>query len=152
MYNINTSILIKAPGRIVAQVLRDMSHYPRFMRYVKNIKVKKISDKEIISRWDIDIEGADVRWEERDIFDEYSMQMSFTMLQGDYSAYYGKWIVEPSGRKTRLSIDVYVDWDIPSFEKIIGPILKQKTEKIVRGMLASIRLYAQKVYQNEVTE
>ena len=68
------------------------------------------------------------------------------MLTGDYSIYFGKWKVQNYGEGSRLSIELSVDWDIPSFEKIIGPILEKKTKKIIRGFMAAIKLRAQKQY------
>ena len=145
MYNIFTSIMVKAPREVIFSVLKDMPNFPQFMHYVKKVECEKISNQERISRWNIDVEGADVAWEEKDTYDDKKMELSFTKIQGDYNSYYGKWCLKKEGDRTRLSIDVNVDWDIPSFEKVIGPILKEKTKRIVRGMLAAVKLQSEKL-------
>lgn len=145
MYNINTSIKVKAPREVIFSVLKDMSNFPNFMHYVKKIDVEKMSDEEIITKWSIDVDGADVVWEEKDIYDAKNMELIFSKIKGDYNSYHGKWRLESEGDRTRLSIEVNVDWDIPSFEKVIGPILQAKTKRIVRGMLAAIKLRSEKI-------
>jgi len=151
MYNINAAVKINVPKEIVFAVLRDMASYPQFMRYVKIIEVKKISEDEIISKWKIDIEGADVEWEERDVFHTKTMEMFFSMLKGDYGNYYGKWTVIKIGKKTNLLIDVNIDWHIPSFEKIIGSILEKKSKRIIRSMLAAIKVRSRVISQKACT-
>jgi ribosome-associated toxin RatA of RatAB toxin-antitoxin module len=151
MHEINAVVSVNAPPDIVFSVLKDMERYPTFMHYVRSVEVKKMSDGEYISRWRIDVEGADVEWEERDIYNEKKMEMLFTMLSGDYGNYYGKWALNCAGKsKTIVSIDVFVDWHIPLFEQVIGPILEQKMRRVVRGMVAAIKLYSQKVFQESV--
>jgi ribosome-associated toxin RatA of RatAB toxin-antitoxin module len=150
MLNIKTSIWVRASKDKVFSTLKDMSKYSKFMRYVKNIKVKNKSNSRLISNWILDVEGADVVWEEEDIFDDQNTEISFSMLQGDYNQYYGKWKIEEIGKKTKLSIDVYIDWGIPSFEKVMGAVLEQKTRKIIKGMLTAIKIYTQKLDQNNI--
>lgn len=145
MYNIITSVMVKAPREIVFSVLKDMSNFSQFMHYVKKIECEKVSDTEVVSDWNIDVEGADVVWKEKDVYDDRNMELSFSKIQGDYNSYYGKWYLKKEGNRTRLSIDVNVDWDIPSFEQVIGPILKEKTKRIIRGMLAAVKLRSEKL-------
>jgi len=150
MHNIKSSIFINAPKELIFSVIKDMHNYPTFMHYVKNVDVKKISNEEFISNWKIDIEGADVEWEERDVFNEKRGEMFFTMLKGDYGNYYGKWAIEKVNKKIELSLDLHIDWHISSFEKIIGPIIEHKTRRVARGMLAAIKLRSQRLNQKRI--
>ncbi|MFA6142595.1 MAG: SRPBCC family protein [Candidatus Omnitrophota bacterium] len=150
MHNIKSSIFIKAPKELVFSVIKDMHSYPTFMNYVKNIDVTKISDDEFISNWAIDIEGADIEWEERDVFNEKKGEMLFNMIKGDYGNYYGTWVIKSINGKIELSIDLYVDWHISSFEKIIGPTLECKTRKVIRGMLTAIKLRSQRICEKRI--
>lgn len=140
MYTINSSISIKADEEPVFAVLTAYSQYPEFMHYVKKVGVEKVNENELITTWYVDVEGADVNWVEKDFIDKAKHQVVFKMLSGDYGLYSGVWSVSRLGDKTTLSVKISVDWDIPSFEKIIGVILEKKTKKIIRGMLAAIKL------------
>lgn len=150
MHNIKTSIFISAPKELVFSVMKDMHNYPTFMKYVKNIDVNKISDEEFISSWKIDIEDANIEWEERDVFNEKKYEIFFNMIKGDYGNYYGTWVIKSINKKIELLLDLYVDWYIPSFEKIIGSILENKTRKMIRGMLVAIKLHSQQLYQERL--
>lgn len=145
MHNIKSSIFINAPKEAIFSVIKDMQNYPMFMRYIKSIDVKKISNEEFISNWKIDIEGADIEWEERDVFNEKKGEMFFTMLKGDYGNYYGTWAIKNINKKIELSLDLYVDWHISSFEKIIGPVIDNKMRRVVRGMLAAFKLRSERM-------
>ena len=144
MHTLNHSILIRADKESVFSVLKDFARYPALMHYVKSVEIKFNSANEVISEWDLDVEGADINWLERDVIDPRNLEIAFTMISGDYGAYYGKWKVYPSGERTELSVQLFVDWDIPSFEKVIGPILEQKMKRVIRGMLAAIKLHCQR--------
>ncbi len=145
MYNIKLTIKIKAAPNVVYGVLKNMNKFPQIMHYVKDIKIEKVNTNKFITVWFLDVEGADVTWEEEDFFDEKNKIVKFSMIEGDYGKYFGIWKAEPFNKESILKLDINVDWDIPSFEKIIGPILESKTKRILRGMMAAIKLEAQRI-------
>jgi len=144
MHNIKKSILIKSSPDRVFSVVRDIENYPVFIRDIKSVEVRSRSSTRLISKWLIDIEGADVAWQEEDLVDEKNKRLSFNLLEGDYEKYEGEWSVAKDGFRSRLSDNMILDWGIPSFEKVIGPVLEKKTDKIVRGLLCAIKRYCEK--------
>ncbi len=123
------------------------------MSFVKKVEIlENHGGQEIITLWEIDIEGADIVWKERDLIDSKIKEISFSMISGDYGAYFGKWKAERDGAKTRLSLDLTVDWDIPSFERVIGDVLEQKTKKMIRGMLAALKLRIQSKHKTTASK
>ena len=145
MYSINIETLIKAGKDIVFSVIKDMANFPNFMSDVKSLKVKKTGNNEMISRWSIEIEGAEVVWEEKDVYNEELMEIYFSKITGDYNVYHGKWSVQNAGNKTRLSFELTVDCGIPSFEKIVGHVLVQKTRRAIQGMLTAVKAHSEKM-------
>ncbi|MBI4352450.1 MAG: SRPBCC family protein [Candidatus Omnitrophica bacterium] len=145
MHRIERSVLIGSPSQTVFSVVKNLENYPQFMRHVKSLHVEKRSQREFISSWHVDIEGADLTWKERNIFDEEAMKMDFSMLTGDYEAYFGQWHVLPEGSRSRLSVKFNIDWGIPSFGKILGSVLEEKTEKIINGLLRAIKWRCQRI-------
>jgi ribosome-associated toxin RatA of RatAB toxin-antitoxin module len=144
MYTIDTYVIVKAPGNAVFSALKRMSDFSSAMKYVKKIKTTKISGNEMQSEWHIDVDGADVNWKEKNLFDDKNLNMSFSLLEGDYNEYFGKWEIEEDKIGTKLSIKVNIDWGIPSFEKVIIEELKKRTEKIIRGMIITIKKQSEK--------
>ncbi|MFH0732232.1 MAG: SRPBCC family protein [Candidatus Omnitrophota bacterium] len=149
MYNIQLSIKIKATPDTVFNVLKSMDEFSQMMHYVKDVKIETSSKNRIITKWLLDVEGADVTWKEEDLFDDKNKSVKFSMLEGDYGSYFGTWKIKPLSPSSLLTLDINVDWDIPSFEKVIGPILENKTKRILRGMMAAIKLKAQKLSREQ---
>jgi len=147
MHNFSFDSRVKAPPGIVYAALKDIEKFPVIMKYVNSIKIKKTGRNNIVSQWLLDVEGADVAWEEKDLFNDKAKTFKFSMLKGDYSGYSGTWRVTPRNNGSLLSLDIKIDWDVPSFEKIIGPILETKMKRILRGMMVAIKIESQNVYK-----
>ncbi|MFH1846261.1 MAG: SRPBCC family protein [Candidatus Omnitrophota bacterium] len=144
MKEINSSIFVKAPKDIIFSVLKDIEKYPLYMKYVQNIEIKECLDNSKISKWTIDVDGADVVWLQKDEFNETTNELFFSQIKGDYTDYRGKWYVEEKAGKSRLTINMKIDWGIPSFEKLLGPVLERKIKRILRAMMIAIKLRSQK--------
>lgn len=148
MHIFNETIFIKTFSTRIFSIMKDISNYSKFMQQVKNIEIIKKNGTEIISKWELDIEGADIVWEEKDTYDEKNKKISFIMLQGDYASYFGEWILEKVKEGTKLFATFNIDWGIPSFEKRLTPTLEQKMKKIIRSMLVAIKLHAENYSKN----
>lgn len=140
MPKINISTHIRKQLSVVYSILKNVERFPQFMRDVKEIKViRKISDKEIITKWKVDIDGTPVEWTEEDIFNDNERKLKFRMLEGDFDKYEGIWTLMPTTKGTRIILDTYLEWGVPNFEKYIGHVLEKKACKSIKSMLWLIR-------------
>ncbi|MCM8782261.1 MAG: SRPBCC family protein [Candidatus Omnitrophica bacterium] len=139
MPRINVSVNIRDKAVNVYSVIKDMESFPGFMRDVKSLKVIKSSPAKFISAWDIEIEGAPVKWKEEDIFDDEKLELRFNALEGDYKAYQGKWKIIPMDKYTKVVIEADFDWGIPALEKYVGKALEKRARLALAGMLQAIK-------------
>jgi ribosome-associated toxin RatA of RatAB toxin-antitoxin module len=140
MYSFEASITIKRPAPKVYQAIKNMEDFPNFIRDVKNLKIiKRIDENKFISLWEIEIDGAPLRWKEEDSFDDENLQLKFNMLEGDYSKYQGSWQINGDGKITKLAIEASFDWGIPVLEKYVKKAFESRARRSMRGMLRSIK-------------
>jgi ribosome-associated toxin RatA of RatAB toxin-antitoxin module len=140
MYSFEASITIKSPAPKVYQAIKNMEGFPNFIRDIKNLKIiKRIDDDRFITFWEIEIDGAPLKWKEEDSFDDKNLQVKFNMLEGDYSGYRGSWQVNGDGKATKLTIEADFDWGIPVLERYVRKALEARARRGLSGMLRSIK-------------
>ena len=131
--------IINADRGKVFEVIKNMEIFPKFMRDVKTVKVLEYFENRIVTEWVTNVDGVPIQWIEEDIFNDREMSCNFKTLKGDYK-YDGVWkVASLKKNKTRLSILVNFDWQIPNFEKFIGYILEKKARNSLRSMLNAIK-------------
>lgn len=139
MPRIEVSTKIKDSATSVYNTIKNMENFPNFMRDVKSLKIIKNLPDKIITAWEIEIDGAPVKWKEEDIFDDKKLELSFNALEGDYKEYQGKWKIIPGHNHTKLTIEADFDWGIPVLEKYVGKALEKKAHLALLGMLQAIK-------------
>lgn len=139
MPHIEVSIIIKGASSKVYNTLKSMENFPNFMRDVKSLKIIKNFPDQIITAWEIEIEGAPVKWKEEDIFDDEKLELNFNAIEGDYKEYRGKWKIIPQHSHTKLTIEANFDWGIPVLEKYVGKTLEKRARLALLGMLKAIK-------------
>jgi len=139
MPRIEVSANIRGTAIDVYNTIKNMESFPNFIRDIKSLRIiKKLPDK-IISTWEIEIEGAPVKWKEEDIFDDKKLELSFNALEGDYKEYRGRWKIIPMHDYTKVVIQADFDWGIPVLEKYVERALKKRARLALSGMLQAIK-------------
>ena len=137
---IEVSKFIKQDRRNIFELFKNMQEFPNFMREVKNIKVTKTKENnKLITEWNIEIDGAPMRWKEQDIFDDEQMTLKFISIKGDFKEYSGEWKLEQFSKGTLLKLLVKIDWGMPAFEKFVGPTLEKIARRLLKSMLNAIK-------------
>ena len=140
---IKVQVVINSNENKIFALIRNMEGFPKFMCHVKVIEILERMPDRIISEWKVDIDGAPIEWQEEDIFDEKNMTCKFRTIKGDYQ-YSGVWKLEEIEKnKTKVSISVNFDWEMPNFEKFIGYLLERKARNSLRSMLNAIKKEAE---------
>lgn len=141
---IETSVVIKRPKSEVYNIIRDIENFPNFVRDVKSLRIIGSSNSRIISAWEVEIEGAPVRWKEEDYFDNNNYEIKFNMLEGDYKSYRGSWLMQTVQGGTKLTVKVDLDWGIPVLEKYVSRALENRARRALLGMLRAVRSKAER--------
>lgn len=144
MITIRVSTLVKADKNKVYETIKKMEEFPKFMRNVRKLEVLERHPNRLLTLWEVEVDGAIVMWKEKDVFDDKRLRMKFKMTEGDYGSYSGELKVVGLEKKANINLMINIDWGIPSFEKIINPILKKKQKLIFKTMLIAIKNYSEK--------
>lgn len=147
MPRIKVCVNIKKPQAEVYELIRKMDGFPGFMQNIKSLKIiKHPEENKIVTAWEAEIEGVLLRWKEEDCFDDLNREVRFSMLEGNYKGYRGRWLVESRDSGSRLTLEADFDWGIPMLEKYVGPALKEKARHGLLGMVQAVKSKAEKTY------
>lgn len=144
MTNIELSVLVEKSRERVYAMLKNLEEFPRFMRDIRKLEVVERAPHRLVTHWEVNVDGAMVAWKEEDIFDDKAMNVKFKMLEGDYTAYSGRWDIKDLSRKTKINLTVDIDWGAPAFEKVIGSILRRKEKRYLKSMLMAMKNHLNK--------
>lgn len=142
MPKINLFTKIRKSKNVIYNIIKNIEDYPTFMRDVKQIKIIKLSENIVVSKWNADIDGTPVEWIEELKFNKNKIE--FCMLEGDFEKYIGSWILESINNDTKITLEAQLEWGLPNFEKYVGKIFEEKACNCIRGMLWAIRKKAHK--------
>ncbi|MFH1798787.1 MAG: SRPBCC family protein [Candidatus Omnitrophota bacterium] len=139
--NIKYSTIVRCDKKFGYEFIKN--NFVRFPEFVSNIKklklLRELSSNKRIVEWMVNIDGANVHWKEENVFNDEDFSMFFNMIEGDFSKYEGKWLVENVLGVTKISISIMLDWGIPNLGKYVGPVLERKAKINTRSMLWAIR-------------
>ena len=139
-------VLIGAPVSRIAEELRNLERFKDFMDNVEEIKILHREADCQISSWKVNIDGIDLAWVEEDSFLLDRGYMSFKMLEGDFDCFEGFWNLKPlSANSSQTDVELVVKYDLglPSFDEIIGDVLRSKIVENSRALLHALKRRAE---------
>lgn len=139
MVNIEVFTIVKSTRQVVYALLKDLHKFPSFMQNVSSVDVVEMNNEGMTTSWKIKIDGADIFWTEKDVFDDKNLCLRFKMLEGDYNDYEGEWRLEQAPSGTKIVLRARFDWGLPALEKLAGKTLEDKARRSLRGMLHAIK-------------
>jgi ribosome-associated toxin RatA of RatAB toxin-antitoxin module len=147
MPRIKACVNIKKPKEEVYELIKKMEDFPGFMHNVKSLKiVKQLGDNKVVTAWEADIEGVLLCWKEEDCFDDLNQEIRFSMLEGNYKGYRGRWLIEANPQGCKLTLEADFDWGIPILEKYVGKALADKARHGLLGMAQAVKSKIEKAY------
>lgn len=136
---IESSILVNRPAGDTYGFLKNLEAFPRFIAGVERIKVRRLSDRQVVSDWTIQVDGTPVSWREKDTFDDDTWAIKFKMLDGDFASYSGEWHVLEDGTSSRVSVALSIDWGVLNVQDEVAHVLERKARLAVRWMLRHLK-------------
>ncbi|MEH1014238.1 SRPBCC family protein [Micromonospora sp. CPCC 206060] len=121
----------------VWNVVSAFERYPAVMPNVLSVDILERSGREAVSAWRVLLDGTEMTWEERDVFDA-PHRITFNQVDGDLAVFRGDWQLTDLGDRVRVELTLEFDLGIPSLSAVLDPLGAQAIEANSRGMLAAI--------------
>jgi ribosome-associated toxin RatA of RatAB toxin-antitoxin module len=137
------SVVVKAKRKKVYDIIKHIEEFPKFMSYVKKVKIVERKKDKLVSNWQITVDDISVRWQEEDLFDKQARTVRFRMLKGDFGGYQGEWTLSDTDGGTILSFSCIFNWGIAIAEKHVKAVLERKARRYICGMLLAIKKKAE---------
>jgi ribosome-associated toxin RatA of RatAB toxin-antitoxin module len=125
------------PAQVWAAVA-DFERYPAVMPNVLAVTFLERDAHTAVSAWRILLEGTEMTWEERDVFEPYH-SIRFEQIDGDLAAFRGAWLLTDLGGAVRVRLSLEFDIGIPSLAAVLNPLGAEAIRGNAEEMLAAIR-------------
>jgi ribosome-associated toxin RatA of RatAB toxin-antitoxin module len=130
----------------VYATLADFERYPLLCEAVQNVTVTDVSERLIVSQWEVTFRAGLLRWTEEDTFDPGALTITFRQLEGDIAVFDGSWQCVDAAQGSEVLFSARLDMGIPSLADALEPIaartLIANIISIVRGLVGSAELIA----------
>jgi len=137
---VERSTVISADVNTVYQLARRMEDFPKYMPDVKDVTVLEQDGNGTTTRWHVHVIGRDLKWTERDTFDDETPKITYKQIEGDVKKFEGEWRFTPEADGTvRVELTCDAELGVPMLDAIFNPVLKKALEINVDKMLSAIK-------------
>ncbi len=144
MTKLSLNINVRTTKQRLWEIITHPEKYSSFIPNIKDVTVLQRDQLVSLVRWKINVEGVEFQWTEQCHYDKQAARIAFHSTRGDFSSYDGTLCIEHAPKGVNLILDANIDWDIPSFEKVVGKIIEEKVRRSFTGMLIAIKRYAER--------
>ncbi|HHF09227.1 MAG TPA: hypothetical protein ENL28_01285 [Candidatus Atribacteria bacterium] len=140
MAKVHGEIIIKGKPEDVYQKAKDIERLASFLPDLKEVKILKQEGSEVESFWKGEFQGREVKWTEKDIWDDAARECRFYATGGDFKKYEGVWrFVEQRQEETRVELEIEYDLGLPLVGALISAFLKKKMQENLQAMLEALK-------------
>ncbi len=140
MGKVNDVITIQQSVNKVFLGAQNIEELAKFLPDLQEVKVLEKNDNEVDSFWKGSFQGREVKWTERDIWDEVNKECRFFILEGDFKVYQGIWKFIPlSDTETKVELEIEYDLGLPLVGALINTFLKKKMLENAQAMLKALK-------------
>ena len=145
MPTVHSEITIAAPLEVVYALARDIERFPEFMEDVEQVEILEQTPERQVSRWVGAVKELHraVKWTEEDFWSEAEHVCVFRQLEGDFTAYAGRWEFTPEDGGTRMTIAIDYEYEVPLIGALIQNLLRRKLQANTDAMLAALKTRAE---------
>ncbi|MBI4226662.1 MAG: SRPBCC family protein [Candidatus Omnitrophica bacterium] len=144
MTTLRLTVNIRATKQRVWEIVTHPERYPAFVRDVQDVTVLQRSQSVALARWRIRHDGVEFQWTEQCHYDVEQARITFHAVRGDFASYDGSLALEHAGPGVALTLNATMDWGLPSFGKVIAPVVEQRVRRAFTMMLVAIKRYAER--------
>jgi ribosome-associated toxin RatA of RatAB toxin-antitoxin module len=137
---VSASLVIRGKASEVYEKAKDIERLAQFLPDLEEVRVIRKEGQEVDSFWKGRFQGREVKWTERDLWDDAGKQCRFFVLEGDFKKYEGIWkFVEEKEGKTRVELEIEYDLGLPLVGALISAFLRKKMEENAQAMLSALK-------------
>lgn len=139
MARISVSRRIPKNVQVVYEKAKDIENLARFLPDLEEVRVLRREGQEVESFWKGKFQGREVKWTEKDIWDDTKRECRFFTLEGDFKKYEGVWrFREEDPSSTLVELEIEYDLGIPLVGALIHAFLKKTMEENALAMLRAL--------------
>ncbi|MBC7217400.1 MAG: SRPBCC family protein [Candidatus Caldatribacterium sp.] len=140
MARIAVSLSIPKDVETVYERAKGIENLARFLPDLEEVRVIRREGQEVESFWKGKFQGREVKWTEKDIWDDEKKECHFFTLEGDFKKYEGVWRFREEGPSvTHVELEIEYDLGIPLVGALIHAFLKKKMEENAMAMLKALQ-------------
>lgn len=140
MAKVSASLVIEGDATAVYEKAKDIERLAQFLPDLEEVKVLRKEGQEVDSFWKGRFQGREVKWTERDLWDDAEKECQFFILEGDFKTYKGVWKFEEAGKeKTKVELEIEYDLGLPLVGALISAFLRKKMEENAQAMLLALK-------------
>jgi len=137
---VEKSVVVSADVKRVYELAKNMEDFPSYMPDVKNVTVLERDNTGTVTRWEVHVIGKNLKWTERDTFDDEAPKITYKQIEGDVKKFEGEWRFIPAGEgKVRVELTCDAELGVPMLDALFNPVLKKALEMNIDKMLAAIK-------------
>lgn len=140
MARVSTSLLIEGEVSSVYEKAKDIEKLAKFLPDLEEVRILRREGKEVDSFWKGRFQGREVKWTERDLWDDEKRECQFFILEGDFKTYQGVWrFKKEDATETRVELEIEYDLGLPLVGALISAFLRKKMEENAQAMLVALQ-------------
>ncbi|NLJ48429.1 MAG: hypothetical protein GX428_02425 [Candidatus Atribacteria bacterium] len=140
MGKVNDVIIIQQSVNKVFLEAQNIEQLAKYLPDLQEVKILEKNNNEVDSFWKGSFQGREVKWTERDIWDEVNKECRFFIIEGDFKVYQGIWKFIPlSDMETKVELEIEYDLGLPLVGALINTFLKKKMLENAQAMLKALK-------------
>lgn len=140
MAKVSASLVIEGSATAVYEKAKDIERLAQFLPDLEEVRVLRKEGQEVDSFWKGRFQRREVKWTERDLWDDAKRECQFFILEGDFKTYKGVWKFEEAGEgKTKVELEIEYDLGLPLVGALISAFLRKKMEENAQAMLLALK-------------
>ncbi len=140
MARVTVSLRIPRNVDAVYEKAKDIEALARFLPDLDEVRVLSREGQEVQSFWKGRFQGREVKWTEKDVWDDAKRECRFFALSGDFKKYEGIWrFQEEDPSTTFVELEIEYDLGIPLVGALIQAFLRKKMEENALAMLQALK-------------
>jgi len=134
---------IPFPAPTVFGIARQVTRFPEVIPNLDQVTIDEdLGAGRVVSSWEAEFSVGplkkQVKWTERDHWDEQALTCTFELVEGDMKEYSGSWTFTPNGDGCDVVLTVQFVLGInmlgPMIDKIVNQLMQQNCDELLEGL------------------
>jgi uncharacterized membrane protein len=131
----------------VWSIARRLTDYPKFMDQVVSVEPHAVTGIDSATSWVVLLNGNELRWIERDDYDDANRRMTFQQVEGDLAQWAGSFEAMIVDGEVVARYDVSFDLGVPALADVLHPLGEIAIRSNCRQMLEELERQSRLVPQ-----